>query len=103
MNQEDIMQKIIKLEAEYENQKTDIKTLYKKIESLDEKYNASNVSIEKILQIVSQQSKDIEEIKDGLNEINKVPAKRWDLIVTSCITGIVGVIIGYVAIRLGLQ
>ena len=103
MNQEELMQRLIKMETESENQKGDIKNLFKKFEILDKKYNDSNLDISKILQIVENQSKDIEEIKTSIKEMSSVPTSRWNTIITGILSATVTGVVAYVLVKLGLK
>lgn len=103
MNQEELMQRLIKMETESENQKGDIKNLFKKFEILDKKYNDSNLDISKILQIVENQSKDIEEIKTSIKEMSSVPTSRWNTIITGILSTIVTGIVAYVLVQFGFK
>ena len=60
--------------------------------------------ISKILQIVERLTvkqdytdQEIKELKSSVNEIKDKPAKRWETVVGSIITGIVGIFIGVIA------
>ena len=49
---------------------------------------------EKIATKVEEQDKRIDKIEEKVDELRDKPAKRWDLIVTSALTTIIGILIG---------
>ena len=46
---------------------------------------------------------DLKEIKADVKNINLKPAKRWDAIVNKALLAAMGILIAYVAVRLGLR
>ena len=44
----------------------------------------------------------VKEIKDDVKEFKNKPAKRWELLVTTALTLIVGAVLGFIFSRLGL-
>lgn len=47
--------------------------------------------------------KDVGEIKEAVQEIKEKPSKRWDGIVTNAIYTVIGIVITYIFIRLGMK
>lgn len=44
----------------------------------------------------------VKEIKDDVKEFKNKPAKRWELLVTTVITLVVGAVLGFIFSRIGL-
>lgn len=44
---------------------------------------------------------DVREIKGDVKSLKEVPAKRWELVVTQIIIGVIGLILGYIAASFG--
>ena len=47
--------------------------------------------------------KDVGEIKETVQEIKEKPSKRWDSIVTNAIYTVIGIVITYLFMRLGIK
>lgn len=54
------------------------------------------VSTEKLALSMESMAKELARQGDKLNDLEMKPAKRWDLIVTTIITGIAGAVVGIV-------
>lgn len=46
---------------------------------------------------------DVQEIKAEVKAINQKPAKRWDALVEKAILAAVGILVAYIAVKLGLR
>ena len=68
---------------------TSIKELEKRVSELE-----SNSKVQSFQFRIIMDS--LQELKNDLKEIKSKPSKRWDLIITTAITGIVGWLIGSV-------
>lgn len=68
-----------------------LKSAHKRIDSIE---SLTNSVYELALSIKTMQ-RDMTDISGRIKTIEEKPAKRWDLIVTSAITTIVGMVIGY--------
>ena len=64
-----------------------IKELDKRISSIEADRELQNFKYEQIINTLS-------EIKGDLKELKEKPAKHWDLIITTVITGVVAFVIG---------
>ncbi|MBR3779170.1 MAG: hypothetical protein IKL13_05565, partial [Clostridia bacterium] len=60
-------------------------------------------SVSQIAQKQVDMDTDLKEIKCDIKNINLKPAKRWDSIVEKAILATVGILVAYVAVRMGLQ
>ena len=68
---------------------TTIKELEKRVTELESNSKVQNFQFRIIMD-------SLQELKNDLKEIKSKPSKRWDLIITTAITGIVGWLIGSV-------
>ncbi|MBR3779321.1 MAG: hypothetical protein IKL13_06355, partial [Clostridia bacterium] len=59
-------------------------------------------SVSQIAQKQVDMDTDLKEIKCDIKNINLKPAKRWDSIVEKAILAAVGVLVAYVAVKIGL-
>jgi peptidoglycan hydrolase CwlO-like protein len=60
-------------------------------------------SVAAIAQKQQDMDGDVQEIKAEVKAINQKPAKRWESIVEKTILAAVGVLVAYVAVKLGLM
>lgn len=70
-----------------------------RIDSLERNYqivNQLSIHMERLATNMEAMAKELARQGTKLNELEMKPAKRWDLIVTSLITGIVGVVVGMI-------
>ena len=49
------------------------------------------------------EEKEVSEIKEEVEELKMKPAKRWDSVVAAVVSAIVGALIAYIAMKLGLK
>ena len=68
-----------------------VKAAHKRIDRIDE----LTKSVYKLASSIEGMQGKITEMSERLQSIEEKPGKRWDLIVTSAITTIVGALIGY--------
>ena len=68
-----------------------LKSAHKRIDSIE----ALTKSVYEIASSIKTMQRDINDMSDKIKVIEEKPAKRWDLVVTSAITTIVGIIVGY--------
>lgn len=71
----------------------------KQLKELSNVYIALTKTNDKVDKIES----DVSEMKDDLKEIKNKPGKRIEQIIGYILSGIVGILISYVAIKLGLK
>lgn len=68
-----------------------------RLEALEKNYSLVNnlyVSVERLATNMEAMAKELSRQGECLKVIESQPAKRWDLVVTSIITGIAGAVIG---------
>ena len=68
-----------------------LKSAHKRIDSID----SLTKSVYELASSIKTMQHDMADMSGRLKTIEEKPAKRWDLIISSAITAIVGVIIGY--------
>ena len=68
-----------------------LKSVHKRIDGIE----ALTKSIYELASSIKTMQRDINVMSDKIKVIEEKPAKRWDLVVTTAITTLVGVIIGY--------
>lgn len=68
-----------------------LKSAHKRIDSID----SLAKSVYEIASSLKTMQGNLEDVSDRIKTIEEKPAKRWDLIVTSAITTVVGIVIGY--------
>lgn len=68
-----------------------LKSAHKRIDSID----ALTKSVYELASNIKNMQSDIANMSGRLKTIEEKPAKRWDLIVSSAITTIVGIVVGY--------
>lgn len=68
-----------------------LKSAHKRIDSIDE----LTKSVYELASSIKTMQHDISDMSGRIKEIEEKPAKRWDLIVTSSLTTVVGIALGY--------
>lgn len=77
----------------------------RRIERLEQQQEDMTELIKSVASIAQKQSdmdSDIKEMKGDIKNITLKPAKRWESIVEKAILAAVGVLVAYVAIKVGL-
>lgn len=70
-----------------------------RIKELEKNYqivNQLSINMERLATNMEAMAKELTRQGEKLNDLELKPAKRWDLILTTIIAGIVGAIVGYV-------
>ena len=75
----------------------------KVVEGRQEDMTQLVTSVAAIAQKQVDMDADVQEIKTEVKAINQKPAKRWDSIVEKAILAAVGVLVAYMAVKLGLM
>lgn len=68
-----------------------LKSAHKRIDSVE----ALTKSVYELASSIKTMQHDITDMSGRIKTIEEKPAKRWDLVVTTAITTIVGIVIGY--------
>lgn len=107
MNQDELIEKISAMSTKMEGQEKDIKNLYKKYDEIAKTSNASNIDVQKILVKIENMDentkKDINEMKEMLSELASKPSKNWDKLTTGFISAIIGGLVTFLFVKLGLK
>ncbi len=81
-----------RIEAEDKRQNTRLDKLEHGFELINNLY----VSVEKLAQSMESMAKEISRQGEVLHEMEMKPAKRWDLVVSTIITGLTGALAGMI-------
>ena len=73
-----------------------------KVEEHQEEHTELVKSVAAIAQKQTDMDSDIKEMKGDLKNIALKPAKRWDSIVDKAILAAVGILVAYIAVKIGL-
>lgn len=68
-----------------------VKSAHKRIDSVEE----LTKSVYELASSIKAMQHDISDVSNRIKTIEEKPAKRWDLVITTAITAIVGIIVGY--------
>lgn len=68
-----------------------LKSAHKRIDSIE----TLTKSVYELASSIKTMQHDITDMSDKIKTIEEKPAKRWDLVVTTAITTIVGIVIGF--------
>ena len=68
-----------------------LKSAHKRIDSID----SLTKSVYELASSIKTMQHDITDMSGRIKTIEEKPAKRWDLVITTAITTIVGIVIGY--------
>ena len=68
-----------------------LKSAHKRIDSID----GLTKSVYELASSIKTMQNNITDISGRIKTIEEKPAKRWDLVITTAITTIVGIVIGY--------
>lgn len=75
-----------------------VKSAHKRIDGIEK----LTQSVYELAASIKTMQTSITNMSDRLKTVEEKPSKRWDLIVTSGITAIIGGLIGYILFKLGL-
>ena len=87
-----IEEKINGIKSDITGVKDDVSSLFKKYDEV--------VSLSTSLQVLSNT---VNDLKTVVNKLSEKPEKRYEAIVGSVISGIIGILIGFVAFKLGMK
>lgn len=74
-----------------------------RVEGRQEDMTQLVTSVAAIAQKQRDMDVDVQEIKSEVKAINQKPAKRWEGVVEKAILAAIGVLVAYVAVKLGLM
>lgn len=99
MNEVELERRLCVVEDRSRSNSHRLKTLEQKQEDMTQLVT----SVAAIAQKQQDMDSDVQEIKAEVKAINQKPAKRWDSIVEKTILAAVGVLVAYVAVKLGFM
>lgn len=99
MNEVELERRLCVVEDRSRSNSHRLKTLEQKQEDMTQLVT----SVAAIAQKQQDMDSDVQEIKAEVKAINQKPAKRWDSIVEKAILAAVGVLVAYVAVKLGFM
>jgi archaellum component FlaC len=91
MNQDEISEKLVETDARSKSNKYRLDKMEERQDNLEQLTNA-------FAKMETEQryiKKDVGEIKEDVKTLAEKPVKRWESVVTTAITAIVGAVIGY--------
>lgn len=91
MNQDEISEKLVEVDARSKSNKHRLDTMEKRQDNLEQLTNAFSV-MQKEQEYIKE---DVGEIKTDVKALTEKPAKRWESIVERTITVVVGAAVGY--------
>lgn len=93
--------RIANLEDDSKRNQTTHKEFFNRFEAIVAWRAQTEEKYAQIIQNMAEIKSDVKETKTAVQNINEKPAKRWENIVTSALTGFVALLIGYCAAKLG--
>lgn len=98
MDENDIIRRITENESRSKSNAHRINDLERRQDNLDKMAESMEVMTNEMGHIKN----DVQETKSDIKELKAKPAKRWDSIVDKIIMTVVGAVIAYVLMRVGL-
>lgn len=92
MNQDEILEKLVEVDARSKSNKHRLDKMEERQDNLEQLTNAFG----KMEAEQGYIKKDVSEIKADVKCLAEKPAKRWESVVTTTITVVVGALIGYI-------
>ena len=74
-----------------------------KLEAHETRLAEGNTSFELIRRDIRDLTASVDENTKALNEFAQKPAKRWEAVVNQAINIVIAVILGYIAVKIGLR
>lgn len=91
MTQDEMSEKIVEVDARSKSNKHRMDKMEERQDNLEQLTNAFSVMQNEQEYI----KKDVSEIKTDVKTLAEKPAKRWESVITTAITVIVGAVVGY--------
>ena len=99
MNEVELERRLCVVEDRSKSNSHRLKTLEQRQEDMTQLVT----SVAAIAQKQRDMDDDVQEIKSEVKAINMKPAKRWESIVEKAVLAAVGVLVAYIAVKLGLM
>lgn len=101
----DLEQRVNTLEKEHAAAEEQHKTLFRRVENLEKEQKtmqAFAVSLEKLANAVGSTEKKVDGLCKDVDELKAKPAKKWETLAMDALKVVVGGLIGYLMVKLGL-
>ena len=95
-------QRIVMLEQDSDRNQATHREFYNRFEAISEKLARNDERYTQIIKDTGEIKQDIKETKTAVQALNEKPARRWESLIAAAISAIVGVLIGFLAVRLGM-
>lgn len=77
--------------------------IYDRLNSLEKAQAVHDFQYQTIMDSIKKQELQMEQLEAKLNQLIEKPSKRWDGIVTSAISAIIGGVVAYILVQLGIK
>jgi len=91
MNQDEISEKLVEVDQRSKSNKYRLDRMEERQDNLEQLVNAFSV-MQKEQEYIKE---DVREIKEDVKILAGIPVKRWESIVTTALTVVVGAVVGY--------
>lgn len=101
----DLEQRVNELEKTQAAAEEQHKTLFRRVSNLEEEQktmNAFAVSLEKLANAVGSTEKKVDGLCKDVDELKAKPAKKWETLAMDALKVVVGGLIGFLMVKLGL-
>lgn len=101
----DLEQRVMELEKTQAAAEEQHKTLFRRVANLEEEQktmNAFAVSLEKLANAVGSTEKKVDGLCKDVEDMKSKPAKRWETLAMDVLKLIVGGVVGYLLVKLGI-
>lgn len=77
--------------------------IYERLNDLEKASAVSSEQYKNVMCALDRQEEMLEKLERKLNELIAKPARRWDGVISSGIAATIGLLVGYVFLRLGFK
>lgn len=101
----DLEQRVMDLEKEHAAAEEQHKTLFRRVANLEEEQktmNAFAVSLEKLANAIGSTEKKVDGLCKDVDELKAKPAKKWETLAMDVLKVIIGGVIGFLLVKLGV-
>ena len=101
----ELEQRVMELEKTQAAAEEQHKTLFRRVENLEKEQKtmqAFAVSLEKLANAISSTDKKVDGLCEDMEAMKAKPGKRWESLVTDVLKVIVGGLVGFLLVKLGL-
>lgn len=101
----DLDQRVLEVEKTQAAAEQQHKTLFRRVENLEEEQKTMHsfaVSLEKLANAVGNTEKKVDGLCKDVEAIKAKPAKRWETLTMDALKVIVGGLVGYLLVKLGV-